>query len=363
MNRPQWDMTAWLAATVTLALGPSTVTADDVSFVSRDLGIQFEVPSDWRIQRKRFGEAEFRIPLPSGGTAVVDLFPSDFRNEADRWQLLQKTISEQLGHRVERQWVEELLGVPLLMTRVSFSTDGDEFIRVIGLLYTNQRNKMHYRLTSPRDAFDEVDLRWRRVLETIRTLGGQLPLPGDPDRAVVPNIPPPPPRVTVVGGRPSTETRPIVKAPVIVESSVGGAPAFLRIPEGWSALRDETGQILLTHPELTGSVRVTLHVATITPPSALLRQASEALQLFSSVNQREEPAPMINQAGVITMYIRREGKTGDGRSLATWDAMGASQETDRFWLFSYRSHDLVAEGRNRVQLLSLIDQMSVETGR
>ncbi|MCW5942064.1 MAG: hypothetical protein KIS66_07515 [Fimbriimonadaceae bacterium] len=332
------------------------------TFVSKELGIELQVPKAWKISRRRNGEAEFAVPM-QGATAEVEVFPTDYRREKDVWQTIQLRIAEQMRQKVERQWSEELLGVSLLLTRTSFERKGVPYATLTGLLYTSQRYKLHFRLSASLDRFDDLEATWRKSLESIKTTSGRLPSEGDPNKPVE-VAPPKPPKVFQLGGKPEGTAASIVKAPVVVETSDGENQVFLRIPEGWTATKDETGKLTLSHRDLSRPLVVRVESTSIAgPPPRILMQASAAsLSRYREVKTREEPNARLNKAGSIVVFVRRSGSSAAG-PLFTIDAMGASQENGRFWLFSHSNTDAATDKREEPVLLDLIEKMSVETSR
>lgn len=355
-----------LALVLTGFVGAATApqAADDATqpFVSKEMGMEFQIPKSWKVARRRNGEAEFTVTM-DGATGEVELFPTDYRGDKSLWQTIQLRIAEQLKQKVERQWSEELLGISLMLTRTSFERKGVPYGTLVGLLYTSQRFKMHFRLSAPIDKFEELESSWRKSLETIKTTSGRLPSEGDPNKPVE-NVPPKPPKTFQLGGKPEEKPASIVKAPVVVETTDGQNQVFLRIPEGWVASKDETGRLTLSHPQLSRPLVVRVESANIAgPPPRILMQASSAsLARFREVKTRAEPNPRLNRAGAVVVCVRRTGTSSSG-ALYTLDAMGASQENGRFWLFSHVNTDAATDKRDEVLLSDLIEKMSVETSR
>lgn len=344
------------------ATAPQAAEETTQAFVSKEMGMEFQIPKAWKVARRRNGEAEFTVPM-EGGTGEVELFPTDFRGDKSLWQTIQLRIAEQLKQKVERQWSEELLGISLMLTRTSFERKGVPYATLVGLLYTSQRFKLHFRVSGPITQFDELEASWRKALETIKTTSGRLPSEGDPNKPVE-VTPPKPPKTFQLGGKPVEKPASVVKAPVVVETTDGQNQVFLRIPEGWTASKDETGRLTLSHPQLSRPLAVRVESTSIAgPPPRILMQASAAsLARFREVKSRDEPNPRLNRAGAVVVFVRRVGTSASG-PLFTLDAMGASQENGRFWLFSHANTDAATDKRDDALLQDLIEKMSVETSR
>ncbi len=352
-----------LIALCSLLIAGGAQDAPIQKFTSKELAIELDLPKDWKVTRRRGGEVEFTVPLGQGiAPGEIELFPTDYRGETGTWQTIQKGVAENMKHKVERQWEEELLGVPLLLTKTTYSRRDVAWSTLTGLLYSDLRFKIHFRASAPEAGYDTLDLAWRRALETIRTTSGQLPQAGSPDRPVISNTPPKPPKTMVIRA-PEETTKGIVKAPVVVEANDGENQVFLRIPEGWTSLRDESGRLSLSHPDLSGPVVITIQSVQTggPPPRAIMKLSGDSLRRFEKVDRRTEPAPKVNRAGSVLLYILREGR-GEGGALATMDALGASEENGRYWLASYTSKATL-DPKATALLVALFEAMSVETSR
>ncbi|MER3497096.1 MAG: hypothetical protein C4320_10310, partial [Armatimonadota bacterium] len=146
-----------------------------------DLGLAFDYPSNWTYQKKdKKSPARFMIPIEGtnskGELRVIDL---DYRGTAELFQTTQATMIATLNQTLVRQWQIEVLGVPMLLTKVKSANAEGETTTLVGLLYANTPRKFNFRLTAPSGQFESVELPWQAVLETLRTTSGALPASGD----------------------------------------------------------------------------------------------------------------------------------------------------------------------------------------
>jgi hypothetical protein len=333
---------------------------DTATYSNRSLGISFTHPSDWQVSTTG-RESRILMPIPdSEERAELHIFAADFRDEPDIWQTTQVRINEQLGRQVVRQWQEEILGVPFLLTRIQFVEKEVPKVSLTGLVYSATPSKLLFRLTASPVNFEKAEFEWRQALQSLRTLSGAIPAAEDPNR-------PPEERRPTTGSTRSVTFREekrdpseFVKAPVVVEVTAAGRELELRLPQGWAADREPECKVLvLRHPDLRAPVKLLVASSLDSDAAirALFKASDESLQQFTSVSRREEPNPRVNRAGARLMQIWRTGRSRDG-DLFTGDAAGATG--DFYWLLSYRAESKDQLNRDRRLIESLIDAMSVE---
>lgn len=354
----------WLAVFLCWAVGVwATPQADPPPklFRSDALNLSFSMGVDWKLERSR-NQSRILIPLAgTRATATADLFETDFRQTAEDWQRIQQTVNEQLQRTVERQWTEELLGVPLLMTRISYLQGGQETTTLIGLLYSATRMKLHFRLTAPSEQFSEVEQAWRGALLSIRTLSGTSLTPENPEQELPtqPKVVPPskarPPLVLKTEAELRRERA--TMGPVRVSLVVSTRNVLLAMAQGFAAtLQNET--VTITHPQLKGQVTVKVNalIDSPRPERALATQAAESLSQFSQVKQRRDELGKVSKAGAMVAWTRREGSSGP-EQLVIWDAVGTKDE--HYWTLQYRSADASAWAQDEKVLRQLLDSLVV----
>ncbi len=309
---------------------------------SEEHGVVFEIPNDWKVSKNK-DRTRFEITMT--GTkerAIADLYSTDFRQTADDWLQLEKTANTQLKRTVERQWTEELLGVPLLMTRIRYTMNGQDLTAVTGLMYSANKNKFHFRLTSPTSRFDEVQESWKGALLTMRTLTGAMPKVDNPDNPL-----PVQPKITV----PKNVRPPFViksdeeqkratknRGPVKVPCTVSERNLILSMPKGFVAKLEGTNWVI-TNPKLRGSVMLDVNAILDSPrpERALNNRAGVSLEEFTKVDKRRDRSPWFSTCGSKVSTVLRQGSNATG-PLVILHAVGDCG--DYYWALVYRSAKL-----------------------
>jgi hypothetical protein len=336
-----------------------------VTYANAELGLSFEHPASWRREDRRVGPV-FAFPiagLPDGGR--LEIFAVPFRGTPEVWFNNEQRINRQLNRTVERQWQEQILGVPMLMSRISFTEGGAPRTTLVGLVYSATPKKLNFRLTSATSGFADAELAWRRVLETLRTLTEELPRPEDPATPAAPAAPAAvrpapaaaPPR-PVVRLEPQASPARLRLGPVVLEREVAGRPVRLRLPEGWRVEPDGP-RLRALRDGLRGEATLEL-LSTIDSPEParmLSRTAGASLAWFSTVRLREEPPPRVAPSGARVLSVRREGVI-DGAEFVVLHAVGSVETL--YWAMTYRG-DRAAFQADRRLLRTLLDIARLES--
>lgn len=297
---------------------------------NRELDLEFTYPAAWKVRRERLFEVlEFLI---EGKEGKVQVFGTDFRFPAGHWQDVTRQINEQSGRVVQRQWEEEFLGVPLLLTQVAERKGNETQMLLIGLVYADKPQKLNFRLTAPAPIFDQAVQQWRDVLMTARTISGRLPGAENPDRpaSAQPQATRPDPR---------REVPPVVLAPTTGPAKLEVAPnrlvadaargLFAYAPAGWSL---EEGQLKLQGLQGKAQFRAaTLDAAG--SRSAYLRRQGELLGELSRVTRREESRPAPNRAGFTVNVMNRIGLNAQNQD--TVQVLAAGWANGLSWMVDY----------------------------
>ncbi|MCA1996198.1 MAG: hypothetical protein LDL56_03105 [Armatimonadetes bacterium] len=322
------------------------------------LGLQLDVPKDWKsVQRK--GAMQLLLP-PTLGGGRIEIFSANFKKEPETWQAIEAAMAAQLKREVVRQWQEELLGVPLLLTHTRWRAGEANQEALSGLLYAWTPRKMLFRLQTSEAGFPDAVVAWRQALSTLRTTDGRLPVaedpnkPWDPAELQKPITPAPKTRLEP----PKSGNRPAELAPVAVDTTVAGRAAVLRIPTGWMAEKAGDFEWSLRHPELPFPIRVGVFstLDSPAPERTLLRASSESLGRFARVDRRNEPKPETNKAGALVRQVWRFGQ-GDAGPLWTLEAVGSKDRL--YWLASAQGEGAIPAGVQRL-IASLLQSMSLE---
>lgn len=348
----------WLAL---LVAAPVLLQGEVKPYVNGAVGMTLEFPAAWQIKAVK-DDAAIEIPLNAGMQAKLEILAVAFSSEPDIWQISQKHVNEQMKREVERQWTEEVLGVPLLMTKVNVLTDGAPEVILVALMYSATPKKFLFRLSSPAAGFEEAEFAWRRSLQSLRTVSGDLPKPEDPENpaASLPtgtSSPSRPSSVIVLGSKPSGGSREV--APMGFPVETAGRKYEIRVPDGWRFEPKSASEGLLKNDAVPGGVEVRVASPRDSEPPARAFQSrsAESLNLFESVQKREENRPSPNKAGFVMGRVWRMGRDASG-PLATLDAVGAGEEV--YWVVRFRLSGQALTSAVQASLEALVKAMSVE---
>lgn len=332
------------------------------------LGMKFTYPKAWELVPGKNGESKLLIPIKNtSDRAVVEIKSVSFRSEKEIWQLSQVGFNKTAKRTIERQWEEEILSVPVLLTKVNYDEKGSSKTSETGLLYTFGFNKMMYRVTSSPEMFEKADYAWRQVLQSLRTWDGEMPKVEDPSKpiarkdpkAIDPRMVDEVPHPQVPHEINATPKVPIVKAPKGATFEMASKKLELRLPSDWKADPDKDASFNLHSSGMTGTIHVTVFSVAGSDPItiALYKLSGQSLNEYNSVTNREESLAKPNRAGTPIAWIWRTGKGAKG-DLATCDASG--QCGDYYFLLSYRTDNASHAVGDRKAIDALLNQMSIE---
>jgi hypothetical protein len=297
----------WPSLLAAAALGQSgPVFRDDA------LGLEMTLPPGAQIRRERL-YTRLDIPLPSGAKAEAQIFRAAFTQERPVWQRVQFDVNAGLGRTVTRQWEETILGVPLLLTRLNFTEQGEQST-LVGLLYSASAQKLHFRLNSTQAAEGEAESVWRGILSTLRTTSGQVPEPQRPGQTPAEAVTPEnTPRVQRIGPRAETGRSASLANTQSWPIQGPGQELILRAPKDWSLDQVEGAGWQLSHPKLSAPVDLVI-------ASGLAREAHRevrrrmgaSLSGYQKVTLREERGPTAAPSGVEVYVSSRTGETAEG---------------------------------------------------
>lgn len=333
---------------------------DTVRFDHVETGFQLQVPRAWKGTKTRDSQRYTFSISGSDQTATFELYGVTFSNDIPTWQAVQTNAAKQLKREVVRQWQEEILTVPMLMTRTAWEEkNGIGFIAESGLIYSESRRKFLWRLTAPASAFDQANTQARAVLQSIRTENGRLPKIFDPtipqsedlrrpDRA----------EKRTTWKLPDPGKKEPVKGDRQVETVAGNIPVLLFYSGEWTFAAEGNG-LVVTHPKVTGKITLRGYSTPETDPPGrmLLRQSGQTLADFAKVDKREEHGPVRSLSGSQIMMIWREGSSASG-PLFTFDAVGATG--DYHWLLAWKSSDPKSAAVQRDLISQLVQSLSIE---
>jgi hypothetical protein len=316
------------------AHGQSPVAPPGQVFLTmQETGFAFLRPKAWKLEKTKY-ETKLYIPVSgTHGPAVVHLFAEDYRLPMEDWQQDQVEIGRQVKATVDRQWQDEILGVPLLLTKITIPSGGSSHTRLTGLIYSATMSKFLFRLECNSDDFSEANQAWQTVLQTLRTTDGSKPQPDDPNRPLTkqelagkPSAPLP---VTQVG--PVAPAVKPVLGPVTVSAKAGGKAVTIHLPAGWTVQPQSDGTWIFASSDGNVKLKGALFSELDSPPlrTSFFKQTAKSLDQFTEANDREEHDDVLNRAGAQIDTVWRVGKAGKA-PLASLD--GAVQKDDLYLL-------------------------------
>jgi hypothetical protein len=370
---------ASVTAPATKDKAPVSTTA---TYVNDELGLAFDHPKDWKISRvkvknntkivitdpkswrpaKYDSTTRFLIPIPGAAEkGVLEIFAATFNQDEDTWQTVQRDINQKMNRTIVRQWSEEILGVPLLMTKIEAKDKGLDTITETGLMYSATPRKLIFRLSASPDNFDKADYEWRQVLPSVRTTDGQLPSAEDPNRKLTARDMAPGTFHREIWTAPVPKALPLIKGTTIGDATSGGKKVYLRGLSGWKSVKNSDGTLTLTSPELNGSVKVIVanDLDSENPAKVLMRSSGEDLAKFKKVIKREEKGPFPNRGLAQVDWIFRRGTADASKPIFSFEAAGVNG--DDYWVMTWMSNDPSANGKDRKALESLVDVLHLDT--
>lgn len=357
--------------------GGAVPAVQTATYSNEWIGISLNHPLDWKVAPKK-QDAWITIPLKAGEmVAGLNMVAATFNGETDVWQKSQEHINNQLGFEVMRQWQEEILGVPFLLTKVRSGPGklasankavpglpkDQPLITLIGLVYSATPRKLMFRLTAPEGGYDDAEFLLRSSLESLRTLDGKLPQPEDPDRKPDPNTPVPttptrPPTKTVIGSKPAATNGAHVRAASVFEFNAANKKVGFYFPAGWSVEKAEDAKLTLKSAEPAISLTLELNSTLDSDPPlrALMKASAESLKAFDTVAKRDENTPRTNKAGALIIRVWRTGQATSG-PMWSFESVGGSP--DFYFLMKTRGTGEISAAARKA-LEDLIEQISVE---
>ena len=329
------------------------------TFTSSDLNLTFQYPKSWTltVAKKKDDGSSLAIPL-EGGSATLLIRSAVWYKSPELWEEIQRDWAKTARQTVTRQWREVLLGVPVLLTSVTWTEKGAEKTKVSGLLYSGTTRKLLYHLTADSAQASLAEAQVREALATLRTLDGSLPQAEDAERVKDPKMLDYELKGKPVVLRAPVESKQVSLAPQQVPAKAGGLDVVLRLPEGWSAKPAAEG-FVLTHPGLKGSATIAV-LSTLDSDQAeraLLKSTAKSLDEFTEIITREDRRIAAAKSGSKVFVVSRTGKAAGG-GKAVLEAAGAKK--DFYWMLRVDWPTAGAAKADAKLIESLINQASVE---
>lgn len=347
---------SWMMLCALVAMPGAAWSQKTKPFYAGPVGIVFEHPESWTVVKQK-NSTELTIRDSQGASiGVLQLFYVFYRQTPDEWQSLQETATKQTGRTIERQWQEEILGVPMLLTKVSSDSGGRTTL--VGLLYSATPRKLNFRLNAPGDTYAAAEAQWRSVMQTMRTTTGQLPTTEDPNKPTNQLVvPPPKPKSSVTLTPEKKSQRKPKYGPIEVRTKAGGGDAVLYLPSGWTA--EATGDaFLLKRPNLAGELTLAV-LSTLDsglPDAALSGAAAKSIASFTKVAKRLDPKPTLTSMGMLMQSVYREGSASDGERVVLHAVLSSG---DMYGVATYTARSLADYKRDRKAIDSLFNQIAL----
>lgn len=345
-----------LLAGIVVGLAPQDQPVQTKVVQEKKLDLQLDVPRPWNVRRTSYGQ-ELRFKV-DGQDVNVRLIVAPLPPSQGLYQESVRDVQASQGNMVVRQWEEEILGVPLLLTQLTVPDKTDATkpatTRLMGLLYGGQKDAFSFQLETLEAAYPAAEQQWRNALLTIRTISGSLPTqagqapPDDPE----PVRPQNEVKVHVVRPDDGAPKEPKFGPVRVVADESAGLFAYL--PEGWSA--SEEG--VLKGPNTTTTITLSVGAGTKeVTRRTYFSKAGSLLSTLTKVEKRHEPKPSVNNAGFETEWMERFGPTADGQG-GHRVAFGWSGTL--YWTITAQGSQQALEADRRA-LASLISVLGVRT--
>lgn len=367
---------AMLATVLGLTLLVAPKGPAQTLFSDPNTGYRFVIPSNWTVENKKV-RTNFFIPMGKEKRAArIELLDTNFRQSVETWQELQAQVAREGGNRLDRQWTEEFLGVPMLMTRVTTKAKGVETHLTVALFYTATDKKMLFRMVTPTAYSADVERMWRESMLTLTPIGGKLPQAESPDRPVVPpdkktrkkgredtvtvpieNTPEQPKKPVVLTAQPSAELK-IAKDAQPFSATAAGRAMRLWVPAGWKITVNTDGTFSATTNALKSPVTLSV-LSPLDSPGAerqLISGPAKSLAEFSKATREDRPIRRNAANQMVRSMVRR----GDVNGISTVELYATGEGADSYWYAVYRSAaGPTAEADLRL-IARLLDTLAVE---
>lgn len=338
-------------------------------------GFKFTHPVAWKVKVAKL-KTVFTIPIGTDKFgATVELIDTVFHEPAENWQAYQKQAVEISKKRLDRQWQEEILGVPLLLTQSSV----DDQVTITGLLYSMSDRKMFFKLISAPALVSDAEKAWKDAFLTLRTLDGELPKAEDPNRPKPtksgkkgekkPKVEAPsttivhpeeekPTRVDVIKPTWDSASAKAPKGLVAVPTKAGGKDLTLFLPGGWKT--DPNGDtFVLTHKGTgtTAKVEPLAQLDSGLPETKLEAVASAALAEFTKVESRTDKSPYTSRSKMKVFFVERHGNLKSGSAS---DIYAVAQRGEYYVIVTSRLAAGANAKQGREAVMALLNQIFLD---
>ncbi len=347
-----------LAVFVVAGIGSAQEAVGTNSYDHLATGFSFQYPANWKLKKER-DYIVFEYPIEGDRKATLQVFASEYTGDIPTWQAVETNAAKQLKREVVRQWQEEILTVPMLMSRTQWTEkDSTPKTADIAMIYSETRRKLLFRLTANSEDIERAYGPFRTLLQSIKTEDGKLPKPFDPSKPHVENVRRrDDPGKRQVWTQPKRGTAAPVKGDQTVETTASNIALLVRFFSPWKGTVAESGMTF----ELPGGpsgLRVAAYSANESdqPGKALIKASGRSLARLNTGIERSEVGPFASKSGATAAVIWRTGQAESG-PMVTMDAV--ITVGDYYVLVYWESSD-VKNAKLREQVNEFVQTLSVE---
>lgn len=358
--RVELRKTMWKAVCLSLLALTSIATAQEMEtlpFDHPESGFTFQYPASWKVVKKR-DHVLFQFTV-EGKPATLGVFGMEFKGEIPTWQAVQTNIAKQEKRELVRQWQEEILTVPMLMSRMAWSEkDGTAMTMDIAMIYADTRRKLLFRLSAPSEVIEKAYEPFRALLQSLKTEDGKLPKPFDASKPQSENLRKPDrPEKRQVWTAPKVGKAAPVKGDQTIETTASNIALLLRYFAPWRASAKDLG-VEFELPGGPSGVRAIAYSVNESDPAgkALIKASGRSLQKLSGKIERYEEGPITSKAGASYAVIWRTGDSEAGPMVM----MDAVVLVGDYYVLLYWESTDVKNLKLRDQVMELVHTLSIE---
>ncbi len=340
------------------ALGVAQEVAGTTPYEHLETGFSFQYPSNWKLTKKR-DHVVFEYAVEGDRMASLEVYGVVFTGEIPTWQAVQTNTAKQMKREVVRQWQEEILTVPMLMTRTQWTAKGGASMTAdTAMVYADTRRKLLFRLAASSEDIEKAYGPFRALLQSIKTEDGKLPKAFDPSKPQSENLRNADrPTKLQVWKRPAQGSAAPVKGDATAETTAANIALLVRFFNPWKATAAETGLTFELPGGPTGLKVIAYAVNEADPAGkALIKASSRSLARLKGNIERSEVGPFASKSGATAAVIWRTGDSEAG-PLVTMDAVVTVG--DYYVLIYWESAD-VKNAKLREQVNEFVQTVSVE---
>lgn len=312
-------------------------------------GLSVQVPKSWGLNKKDASlVGSFKVPVPETrdtGTLEVGYVVND-STDIEAFQAAAKSVMEVGGNVVERQWIVDIMGAPIALTR--YSKDNSTAVR--GVYFRPTKAKLVINLSSQTKDFGAVEPVLFRTLESLKEI--KIETPKTPSSKSEPEEK----RIPITRNLPGS----IHRHPIHLEVKDGSESGTIDLPGGSVATKVSDSSYSVMVPGVSDPIIVTAYNSAGDPPSLKFQmKAAETADMFGGAIVRNDETSMLLMDKQIRDYIWRTGiKKGASNPFQTMDCV-ITQEKPMYLHIVFTSANSESFKRNRSTLRRYLDTMTL----